>query len=249
MLVPVSTPCIREFMSALKTRCSVTQVLIPMCHAGSETGHRLRTEFVRTVCTGSRRPASQAARAADQGLTQAGRRSGPRALAQAHGRTPNGCSPADDATHEEAPGRHDEWQIQGFDVEGDDQGVPPGGALGRSGMVGAIQTTFVRAEPSSWGMPGQGRSDGGVLHLDRAALIEADRLPELLEMVGRSAMCGNDGGNVHQLGRMLERHAYRKLRRFCGGAASQLKVLQRRPYPSRSALWIPRRGRRPAASS
>ncbi|MFF5054156.1 tetratricopeptide repeat protein [Micromonospora sp. NPDC000663] len=41
-----------------------------------------------------------------------------------------------------------------------------------------------------------------------AALIKAGRLPELLEMVGRSAMRGNDGGNVHQLCRMLERHGY-----------------------------------------
>lgn len=41
-----------------------------------------------------------------------------------------------------------------------------------------------------------------------AALIKADRLPELLEMVGRSAMRGNDGGHVHQLCRILEGHGY-----------------------------------------
>ncbi|NHO82715.1 lipopolysaccharide assembly protein LapB [Micromonospora sp. CMU55-4] len=40
------------------------------------------------------------------------------------------------------------------------------------------------------------------------AMIEANRIPELIEMVGRSAMRGNDGGNVYQLCRMLESNGY-----------------------------------------
>ncbi|MGC3861228.1 tetratricopeptide repeat protein [Micromonospora chersina] len=44
-----------------------------------------------------------------------------------------------------------------------------------------------------------------------AALIKADRLPELLDMVGRSAMRGNDGGHVHQLCRILEKHGYEEI--------------------------------------
>ncbi|MEU5564035.1 hypothetical protein [Micromonospora musae] len=46
-----------------------------------------------------------------------------------------------------------------------------------------------------------------------AALIEADRLPELLEMVGKSAMRGNGGGSVHFLCRVLEAHGYEEIAR------------------------------------
>lgn len=48
----------------------------------------------------------------------------------------------------------------GFGVD-QDKGNASGGVLGRSGMVGAIPTTFVWAEPSGEGLPGQGRSAAG----------------------------------------------------------------------------------------
>lgn len=43
--------------------------------------------------------------------------------------------PADGATYEEAPGRHDQWQLRGFTLI-ETQAVPPAGRSGALGWLG-----------------------------------------------------------------------------------------------------------------